>query len=381
MDKVERKILIIENSSEDFYKARFMLTKYLISQGWEVFAFIPESKLNNLLKDSGLKLYEFNFNRKNKSIFQLIKLIPVLYNIIKENNIQIIHSFRFQPNLLNVLTNLFNKKKIIIHITGLGIAYSNNKYLLLKFASNIIYQLKMIRANKIIVQNDNDPKDILFSCIYSKKFKLIKGSGVNTDHFDQRLYNKAILRKKLGFNENDIICTCITRLIWEKGIKEMVTAFENGIKKDNKTARLLIIGWSDLDNPRHVDQDYIDKFKNNSNIYFLGKIDDVREYLAISNLYIYPSYYREGIPRGILEALCMKLPILTTNTPGCKLTIDPINSNGYLVNPKSSIEIYNKIQDFINLEVTSEMENNSRELALNTFSETIIYSEIEKSYH
>jgi glycosyltransferase involved in cell wall biosynthesis len=378
MDKL-KKILLIENSSEDFYKTRIILAKYLKKNGWDVFVLIPAGDTIKKNEAIGITFFEYNFNRRDKGLIQILKIIPLVNSICKQNKINIIHSFRFQPNLVNVLSNLFNQRKIIIHITGLGIAYSNTslKYKLIKLLSNIIFQLKMIRANKIIVQNNDDSKDITFSKYFSKKFFLIKGSGVDINYFNLDIFKFTSVKSDFKFNSNDFICTCVTRLIWEKGVKEMTDAFENGISNGIKNARLLIIGWSDHDNPRHVDNEFIEKYKDNPNILFLGKIDDVRKYLSISSLYVYPSYYREGIPRGILEALSMKLPILTTNTPGCNLTV---NNNGYLINPRSSIEIKSAVLCAMNSTTIKQMSNNSRIMAEKIFSEDIIFSEIEKLY-
>ena len=382
MDKINKKILIIENNCEDFLKTRIFLCKYLISKGWNVFALIPNGNSIESIEKTGIKTFIYNFDRKNKGIYQLLKLIPIVRAICKSNEIHIVHSFRFQPNLLNVISNLFNKRTVILHITGLGIAYSNfsAKFFLMKILSDLIYQLKMIRANKIIVQNENDSKDILFSKFYSLKFHLIKGSGVDTDFFNPALINSLKIRQEFDFNDDDFICTCVTRLIWEKGIKEMVDAFDDGIYIGNKKAKLLIIGWSDDDNPRHVNKEYISKYNNNSNIFFLGKRNDVRNYLSITDVYLYPSYYREGIPRGILEALSMALPIITTNTPGCRLTVDTINKNGFLIKPKSAIEIKNAVYNAMVISNLKDYKNNSRNLALDNFSNKIIFAQIENIY-
>ena len=141
---------------------------------------------------------------------------------------------------------------------------------------------------------------------------------------------------------------------------------------------MLIVGWVDEDNPRHVPTDFINKFNNKYNIFFLGKKDNIKELLALSDVFVYPSYYREGIPRSILEALSMGLPIITTNTPGCILTVDE-GENGIIIEPRSNPELYESFLSIDNFDF-DKMSIQSRHMAINIFSEKIIFEKIERIY-
>lgn len=375
-----QKILLIENFASDFYKARLPLAIYLIEKGYDVHALIPTGEYVDMIRQAGIKVIGYDLNRKDKGINQLIQLVKIYRSVIRENDIDIIHSFRFQPNLLNVLANSFNKRRIFLHITGLGIAFSNSSfsYLILRFVSQIIFQVKLIRADTVIVQNNDDARDIWLSGFWKKKLQVIHGSGVNTSFFEKSRFDKVILRKDAGVSNDDRVFICVTRLLWEKGIKEMVDAF-TFLKLSHKNIRLWIVGWSDKDNPRHVADAYIEQFAHDNNIIFMGKKENIRELLAMADVFIYPSYYREGIPRGILEALSMSLPVLTTHMPGCNLTVKP-GKNGYLIAPRSSIQIIGIVEKIIQEDRLAEMGHESRALAISKFSDVAIFSEIERLY-
>jgi len=375
-----KRVLLIENFASDFYKARVPFCKFLIAKGWDVYALVPNDHYLELIQKEGIHVIGYDLNRKDKGLFQLIRLIKIYHQIIKQHNIDIIHSFRFQPNLLNVLANFFNKRKVILHITGLGIAFSNHTpyYLFLRIFSQVIFQIKFFRSDRVIVQNEDDAKDIWFAGSWKKKLHVIKGSGVNTAYFDADLFDKTALKKSYNIKDHSIVFILVTRLIWEKGIKELTDAF-GLLQKKHKNIKLWIVGWTDKDNPRHVDEDFINSFENNDSIFFLGKKDNIRELLAVSDVFIYPSYYREGIPRSILEALSMGLPVITTDTPGCNLTVVP-GENGYLIDPRSSEDIKDSVTRLIDHDDLKKMGIRSRELAENKFSNSIIFSQFEKLY-
>lgn len=160
----------------------------------------------------------------------------------------------------------------------------------------------------------------------------------------------------------------------------MVEAFESLPANLRAQVELRIIGEPDTKNPRGVTPEYIDKYKASATIRFLGRQDRIQEHLCQADVFILPSYYREGIPRSILEALASGLPVITTSVPGCKLTIVS-NQNGLLIEPRSVEAIRAAVENMLaNEQRWPEMGAISRELAIAEFSENKIFSEIVKLY-
>jgi glycosyltransferase involved in cell wall biosynthesis len=376
-----KKVILIENFGSDFYHARMPFAKFLQSQGFDVYALVPNDEYAILIEKEGIKTFTYEFSRKNKGPFQLFDLVRTFNRIIKDNDIDIVHSYRFQPNLLNVLSNMLSKRRVILHVTGLGVAFSNTnfKYLLLRFVSQLVFQLKFLIADIVIFQNDDDFGDLWFSKIWKKKAKVVEGSGVDTIAFENKGLDRTALRTEMGVSDKEFVFLCTTRLLWEKGIKEMTEAFKL-LQKANIPVKLWIVGWSDEDNPRHVPQSFINLFANHDVIRFLGKRSDVKQLLAASDVFLYPSYYREGIPRAILEALSMGLPIITTNMPGCNLTVFE-NSNGFLIEPKSVSAIETSVKRIVEDSDLTLLGQKSRILAETKFSQNIIFQKILNLYN
>ncbi len=372
------KILLIENGGRDFYLSRLSYAHFLIEKGFKVYALIPQDEYVEKIRENGIEVISYPFDRKNKGVFQILKLIFLYRKTIRKNDIDIIHSFRFQPNLINVFSSLFTKRQVVLHITGLGITFSvkSFKYRILKWISKVLYFFQFIRANTIIVQNPDDANDFIGKNLFKHKTHLIKGSGVNTTLFCP-LPNKPI-RNSAAVNRIKFIC--VTRLLWEKGIKELTEAFLQLPEEIADKAELSVVGWPDPDNPRKVTDSFIESFNGHKTIHFPGKSENVAALLQQSDVFIYPSYYREGVPRSVLEAMAVGLPIITTDIPGCNLTT--INGfNGFLIQPNSSKAIKDAVIEIVsNPQLIESMGTNSRAKAIEEFSDAVIFDEILALY-
>ena len=376
-----KKILLVENFGSDFYKSRLPLALFLKKNGYEVFALIPDDGYIDLVKNSGISVLHYPMSRGNKGFLQVIRLVFLCRKMIKEHGFDLVHSFRFQPNFICSIATVWLRCRLVLHITGLGIAYSNRtfKYILLRWLSQLILFFKFLCADLLILQNKDDIASLWFTTFNRNKIRLILGSGVDLSLYKRNDFQREEWRASLGIATGDIVFICITRLIWEKGIKELTEGFLRACTALPQI-KLFIVGWSDKDNPRHVSQTFINSFLQSKNIFFLGKRNDINKLLTSSDAFIYPSYYREGIPRAILEAMAMSIPIITTDMPGCRLTVKE-GFNGYLIETKSVTAIENVVK--MMTEKRNEfnlMGKNSRMMAEKYFENTIVFKEILEAY-
>src|SRR5699024_10027771 len=123
-------------------------------------------------------------------------------------------------------------------------------------------------------------------------------------------------RVKESKNINFIL---ISRLLWDKGIGEYVEAAQSLKQKYSKASFRLLGPFHD--SPTTIQKSQVDQWTKEGAIEYLGETNDVRNYLKESSVFLLPTYYREGVPRSILEAMSMEKPIITTKMPGCKETV------------------------------------------------------------
>ena len=111
------------------------------------------------------------------------------------------------------------------------------------------------------------------------------------------------------------------RLLWDKGIAEFVEAARQ-VNADRGAVRFQILGMVEPPSPAAVSEEQLDEWNDEGTVAYLGAADDVRPVLAAADCVVLPSYYREGVPRVLLEAAAMAIPLITTDLPGCRDAVD-----------------------------------------------------------
>ena len=152
------------------------------------------------------------------------------------------------------------------------------------------------------------------------------------------------------------------------------------VKATHPDVIFLLVGPIDTGNPAAVSEQFIRQAEDEGLIKYLGERRDIPELLYASDIVTLPSFYREGIPRVLLEAMCMEKPIVTTNWVGCKETVEE-GKNGFLVPTKDHIALASAIEKLVNNEeLRVKMGKYGREKALREFDEKIIVNRTLQIY-
>jgi glycosyltransferase involved in cell wall biosynthesis len=187
----------------------------------------------------------------------------------------------------------------------------------------------------------------------NEKTVLINGSGVDLDVFRQ-----APILPSISF-------LLIARLIKEKGIYEFVESART-VRKKYPNVKFKLVGFLDK-NPRSISEYDLQSWIESGEIDYKGYMKDVRPAIEESSVYVLPSYYREGIPRSILEAMAMGRPIITSDAPGCRETVQE-GRNGFLVPVKNVSALVDAITYFVeHPEEVVRMGGESRQIAIEKY--------------
>lgn len=312
----------------------------LVEANYTVYCLAPDYSASELEKIVEIKAVPVNFflNRSSINPFSDLRSFVSILSCIKRINPDILIFITAKPIVWGILAAkaaICNSTKVVM-FTGLGYAFiptKKTKQIIIKSILSTMYKLTLKYSDKIIFQNIDDYYEIASLCnLPSEKCSVIKGTGVN--------FNKWSFHPPKC---DPITFSLVARLLREKGILDFLEA-ASYLKKQNPNIRFYLIGGLDS-NPSSLQEDDILPYTKDNTVEWLGFVD-VTKYLPETSVLVLPSYYREGIPRSIKEAMATGRPIITTDVPGCRETVID-GYNGFLIPPQNVHALVNAMQKFI----------------------------------
>ena len=314
------KFMLISPKNRTVYNFRGDLIKEIIKRGYEVVVNGPNRDNVEKIEELGAKFTEVELDKDSTSIKSNIQYYKKLIEIMRIEKPDIVLGYTIKPVIFGTLAA--KKAKVANSyslITGLGQVYSQfatTKMKIIRFICGIAYKAVFKYNKKVIFQNSDDLEEcIKRKYVTREKCVVVDGSGVNLDKF-----------QKNELPENNVFLM-ISRMIKTKGTLEYFQAAET-VKKQYPETQFLYLGKPE-NKKGYVNKDEIQHYIDDNIVNVLGETDNVPEVIAKSTVMVLPSYYREGIPRTLLEALAMGRPIITTDSIGCKETVN--GENGFLI--------------------------------------------------
>lgn len=328
--KSKRKVLFLVNHDIVIYNFRKELVECLLEEGYAVYISSPYGERIDELVKMGCEFIDTRVERHGLNIFQEIKLIQNYKKIIKEIKPYVILSYTIKPNIYGAIAAKSFKVPVIANITGLGSAVENRG--VMQKITVFLYKIAFKNIHKVFFQNEENRQFFLDKKIAIGKHGLLPGSGVNLEYF-----------KPLEYPDSDNIeFLFISRIMREKGIEQYIDAAKYITKKYPNT-RFHILGFCEENY-----EDILRELEKEKIIIYHGMQRDIRKFLKNTHCTIHPTYYPEGISNVLLESAASARPIITTNRSGCREVVDE-GSNGFLVEPKNSKDLIQKIERFIEL--------------------------------
>ena len=330
-----KKIIIVAPISDSLINFRGDLIQDIKNKGCEVITVspAPPEEYSNIFKQKKISNISINFKRNKMNPLSDLILLVKLFKIFKKQSPDIILSYAIKPVIWSGLASKFFKTDFYALITGLGFAFQGTSFkrkLLTKIVV-FLYRAALKKSKAVIFQNkDNLNLFVEKSIVPKSKTHLVNGSGVDIERYNI-----------VPFPEYPIKFLCISRLLSEKGLREYAAAAKI-VKSKFPSTMFSLVGPEDRSNDA-IDINEVNTWSNYLN--YKGESKDVRSYIKDSHVYILPSYH-EGLPRSTLEAMSMGRPILTTNAPGCKETVEN-GINGFKVPVGSIDELAEKMIWFI----------------------------------
>ncbi|KZS42082.1 glycosyl transferase family 1 [Aquimarina aggregata] len=340
-----------------------------------------EGRLDRVAEEENVEVIAVEMTRKITPI-QDLKAVLELYKVFKKEKPDIVHSHTPKAGTLSMFAARLARVPNRLHtIAGLPLLEAKgSKRILLDVVEKLTYW-----CATMIYPNSFGLKDIILENKYtsSKKLKVIangSSNGIDTSHFDPDLYSnedKLALRKELKINTEDKVIIYVGRLVKDKGINELVSAFKR-ICETRNDVKLLLVGIfeNDLD-PLLPETEK--EIKTNSNIIFAGWQTDVRPYFAISDILGFPSY-REGFPNVVMQAGAMGIASVVTDINGCNEIVSN-KDNGIIVPVKNEEILFESLYKLVeNDNMRNDIASRSRASITDRYKNQYVWEELLKEY-
>lgn len=358
-------IAFVSNTAWSLYNFRFGVMKALMERGYKIVAVAPPDDYVANLEQGGVQFVPLkHLHAKGTNPMNEWALYREFVKIYREISPDMIFHYTIKPNIYGVKAARKVGIPTIAITTGLGYIFNSNG--IVPYIAKLLYKKTLFKAEEVWFLNNDDLQSFLSERIIdtSKTF-LLPGEGVDTAYFSPRREREATPDEPVRF-------VFTGRMIAEKGVGEFVKATEilkaKGLKIDSR-----LLGFMDVLNPGAISKETMSGWEAKGIVKYLGATSDVRPLLEEADCLVLPSYYREGIPRSLLEAASMAKPIITTDNVGCRDVVDD-NITGYLCPVKDAVALSEKMEQFIRLSATarSEMGRKGREKMIRDFDQDVI---------
>jgi len=332
-----------------------------INEGYDVTVVAEDTGYRKTIENMGVRFIELPINRVGTNLLEELKTLYFLYKLYKKEKPDIVHHVSMKVVLWGGLAaKLAGVHGVVNAINGLGVFFESGEVdsIVKKIFVGIV-RFAHKRKNVLTIFQNNEDCEFFVSrgVIKLEQTRRINGSGVNVDAFNETPVVKGYPLKMLF----------TSRMVEEKGVLDIIEAAKMLKPKYEDKICFLLCGLLET-NPKAVNKETLDRECDGKYIQYLGQRNDVKELLKESAVVLLPSYYREGIPKSLIEATSIGRPIITTDWIGCRETvIDGVN--GFLIPIKSPEVLAEKIEILIKDEaLRASMGKESRKIAVAKFS-------------
>lgn len=353
------KILVLGSYSASLISFRGHLLQEMAKKGHQVFACAPgDSPAVTLqLAKLGVTYRAAHLSRTGLNPFADLYSLFHLIRLFRSIEPDVFLGYTHKPVIYGSLAaRLAGVRHIYSMITGSGYVFSHRdrKSKVIGAIARALFRLALKRNRRVFFQNPDDQQLFLDRHLLADEGNayLINGSGVDGDIYTPKPFPK------------DISFLLIARLLHDKGIVEYVRAAQ-ALRQRYPELKFRLVGGFDQ-HPSAISERELKEWVVAGTIDYLGSLDDVRPALADCSVYVLPSY-REGTPRTVLEAMSMGRPIITTDAPGCRETVED-GVNGYLIPVRDVQSLIVAMESFIKCpETIAEMGAVSRKIAVEKY--------------
>lgn len=314
-------ILLTANTTWYIANFRMGLIRALQAREHAITVLAPLDQYADVLEKAGCKVMPLQMDNKGTSPVRDAKLLLAVWQKLRANRPDAALSFTVKNNIYVGLAARTLGIPFLPNVSGLGTGFSSEPWV--ASVVSLLSRAAFRPLPMVIFQNEDDRAAFVARNIVSmERTQRVAGSGVDLMRFSPApLPNGAV-----------IVFLLVARLLWEKGVGEFVEAARR-LRAEGVRARYQLLGFLDVDNRGAIDRATVEAWQAEGLVEYLGTMDDVRPAIAGADCMVLPSFYREGVPRSLLEGAAMGRPVITTDASGCRDVVAD-GESGFLCKPR-----------------------------------------------
>lgn len=357
-------IFLVVNSSWNVVNFRMGLVEAFLARGHHVFVVAPDDGFADDIRESGATFCHLPMRAHSKNILrESLSFLYCLFYIIRFKP-DLCLTFTIKPNIyFGILCYFFRSFRFVPNVAGLGSGFMKHGFLARILA--LLLRFSFLRAEVVFLQNSSDRQKLCdLNVVKFSKTRLLPGSGVDIKKLVPSVSGNA--------HSGKFHFLLAGRLLESKGVFLFCEA-ASIISSEFPDSVFSVAGFANLTNSDAISLDVITQLENDFPISYLGEYEDVTKLMNGYDCVVLPSFYPEGTPRVLLEALALGKIIVTTDMPGCRDTVIP-GVNGFLCLPRSTSSLSGALRKVMDLSKSqrSDFSLQSRNLALSNFDEQIV---------
>ncbi len=333
------KIIFVDNLASALLNQRWPLIRAVQEAGFAVAVAVPQDERCAELTARGVQVHPWSVVRRGLGPISELSTLLALKQLFKRERPMLVHVRSPKPVMYGGIAARFaGVPAVVSHVTGLGIAAQDATGWRARMAGLGLRALAGPAFGhphqRVIVQNRDDVEAVAKLGCDPKRIRLIRGSGVDPDAFTPR---EPV--------PGDPLIVLPSRMLFSKGVAVFVAAAEI-LRAAGVRARFALVGPLDLGNPDAVPEAQLLAWNAAGVVAWWGERHDMPAVYAEAAIVCLPSWYREGLPKTLLEGMASGLPIVTCDSIGCREAISD-GVHGFLVPPRDALALATALRRLI----------------------------------
>ncbi|GAB3093694.1 glycosyltransferase family 4 protein [Lysobacter terrae] len=370
------KFMFFANTDWYLYNFRLSTALHLKQRGADVVMLSPPGPFGDRFAEHGIRWITLPMQRASLNPAREAMTLREIVRVLSDERPDLLHNFTVKCAVYGALAAKLARIPAVVNaVAGLGYVFTSDALM----ARSLRPVVKVLMRgtlgghnSRLVLQNPDDASTFVDSKLVPEHhIRLIRSSGVDTNRFTPSRHEN---------QQRPLRVLLAARLLWEKGVQEFVDA-ASLVNGRGRSMEFLLAGTPDPGNPRSVDQHHVEGWVRQGLVKWLGHVEDMPALLRSVDVMALPSYYREGVPKSLIEGAACGLALVTTNLPGCREVVSCHGFDGLHAEPRdaaSLAELLIRLDD--DRELLRRLGDAARRRALADFDERLVISRTLEVY-